>query len=91
VTEAPAPPSDEERLVRLLQQVVEEALRPLFEERWPDFAALLTVELERHMLEATRETDAQMPALLRQLVDEAIQPVKRRLDQIEARLFRRGI
>jgi tRNA(Ile)-lysidine synthase TilS/MesJ len=78
---------DERKLLSLMRQVVEETLRPLFEERWPDFSERLMQET----LRAAEKQDDQIPNLIRRLVDEAVSPLKSRLDQIEARLFRRGL
>lgn len=80
--------ADEQQTVAMLRQVVNDTLTPLFNERWPEFMTALAPEIERHLLEATRESDEQLPKLIAALIADALKPIKGRLDRIEAALFR---
>ena len=85
---------DERKIYAMLRQIVQEALVPLFEERWPDFEKALTefmrVEVNRLLALESAKDDA----LPQQMADSALKvmtPLLKRLQRVEAVLFRRGL
>lgn len=86
---------DERKLYRMLEQVVRESLLPLFEERWPEFEAALMKAAENEItqvLAAESAKDDRLPELIADKTMEVIEPLLRRIDRLEALLFRtRGL